>query len=218
MIDLAFRVDKDHEEDEIEEDFIVRGYMGKNKGKKQILWERGLWVDGMQLPLSQKTIDTRKVNGQPLLPESMNVDVVLNNCADFKFEPHLLQKEIEDRGHILLVTVVCSPEFAGGGIEYGWGYLKFTQRGRNAKAEKKLESGEAFKRRVKDLFEDEAVITMERVWKYQRRARDYIRLYLNCSRIGETALTHKEIEQMREKAKTHRNVGEGASARFIANS
>ena len=129
-----------------------------------------------------------------------------------------MQKEIQDRGHILLETVVCSPEFAGGGIEYGWGYLKYCLRKRNSAALKKLESGELFKTRTRALFTDPDVITMDRVWKYQRRARDYIRLYIDCSREGETALTHAEIEALRKKSKTHRNVGEGSSAQFIANS
>ena len=56
---------------------------------------------------------------------------------------------------------------------------------------------------------------MERVWKFQRRARDYIRLYLKYYREGNTALTYHDIESIRKQAKTHRNVGEGEDAKFI---
>ena len=50
---------------------------------------------------------------------------------------------------------------------------------------------------------------MERVFKFQRRARDYIRLYMSASeREGETALKYEEIELMRKKCKTHRNIME----------
>ena len=86
-------VDLDGEEDN---DFIVRGYMGKNKGKKQVLWERGLWLPDMQQPQKQKTIDSLKSRHLPCLSDHLNVDFVLNNCADFKFEPHALQKEIQE--------------------------------------------------------------------------------------------------------------------------
>ena len=39
-----------------------------------------------------------------------------------------LKNEIEERGHILVESVVCSLEFAGGEMEYGWGYLKYKQQ------------------------------------------------------------------------------------------
>ena len=191
--------------------------MGKNKGKKQILWERGLWVEGMQLPMSQRTIDTRNLEGKPVLSERLNVDIVLNNCADFKFEPHLLKKEIEERGHILLETVVCSPEFAGGGIEYGWGYLKFKQRERNAAATKKLESGEAFKKRVKDLFETR----MLSQWSACGNFRDSKGLNSSVFKLQQRRRgddIDSRGHRANETKSENRNVGEGASARFIVNS
>ena len=73
----------------------------------------------------------------------------------------------------------------------------------------RLEAGVKFIERVKVLCTDKVVLPLNRVWKYQRRARYYIRLYLDVGhRQGKTALTYKEIEIMRTLQKTHRNIME----------
>jgi hypothetical protein len=88
--------------------------------------------------------------------------------------------------------VVCTPETAGGGIEYAWGKLKFEQRRQNESAVR-LEAGVKFIERVKILCTDKSILPLDRVWKFERRARDYIRLYLEFGeRQGKTALTYKE--------------------------
>ena len=53
------------------------------------------------------------------------------------------------------------------------------------------------------------VLPMTRIFKYQRRARDYIRMYLDlCEREGKSAPSHSVLERMRRKSKTHRNIME----------
>jgi hypothetical protein len=143
-----------------------------------------------------------------ILPAHLDAHAVLGACPDFHYERTALQSVIERRGHILLPSVVCTPETAGGGIEYAWGKLKFEQRRQNDAAVK-LEAGIKFIERVKVLCTDKSVLPLERIWRYQRRARDYIRLYLDVGhREGRTALTFKEIETMRTMQKTHRNIME----------
>ena len=111
-------------------------------------------------------------------------------------------------------SVVCTPETAGGGIEYAWGKLKFEQRRQNDAAVK-LEAGVKFIERVKMLCNNKDVLPLERVWRFQRRARDYIRLYLDVGlREGRTALAYKEIETMRKIQKTHRNIME-VDSKFV---
>jgi hypothetical protein len=66
-----------------------------------------------------------------ILPDHLDANAVLSACPDFQFERTALQNIIESRGHILLPSVVCTPETAGGGIEYAWGKLKFEQRRQN---------------------------------------------------------------------------------------
>ena len=57
---------------------------------------------------------------------------------------------VEIRGQVLIPSVVCTPETAGGGIEYAWGKLKFQQRRENDMA-LKLESGVKFFERLERL-------------------------------------------------------------------
>lgn len=141
-----------------------------------------------------------------ILPDHLNAHLVLGSCPDFQYERTALQNVVEKRGHILLPSVVCTPETAGGGIEYAWGKLKFEQRRQNDSAVK-LESGAKFVERVRVLCKDKNILPLERIWKFERRARDYTRLYLALGqRAGRTTLTHAEIENMRSKQKTHRNI------------
>ena len=108
----------------------------------------------------------------------------------------------------MLPSVVCTPETAGGGIEYAWGKLKFEQRKENDGATK-LESGVKFIERVRKLCKNQVVLPISRLFKFQRRARDYTRLYLSLqSREDSTAPSYFDIERMRKKQSTHRNIME----------
>ena len=174
------------------------------------MYERGLYVEGMQGRQAASLKEKYIVAGmtKKILPDHLDAHAVLSSCPDFQYERTALQNVIERRGHILLPSVVCTPETAGGGIEYAWGKLKFEQRRQNDAAVK-LEAGVKFIERVKSLCTNKTVLPLERVWKFQRRARDYIRLYLEVGqRVGRTALTFKEIETMRKMQKTHRNIME----------
>ena len=57
----------------------------------------------------------------------------------------------------MLPSVVCTPETAGGGIEYAWGKLKCEQRKENDGATK-LESGVKFIERVRKLCKNQVVL------------------------------------------------------------
>ena len=190
--------------------FVVKGFEGQNKGILQILYERGLYVEGMRGKQEQAKKDKLEMNLQSdkLLPPHLDAHAVLANCPDFLFEKTALQFVVESRGHVLLPSVVCTPETAGGGIEYGWGKLKFEQRKENSGAVK-LESGLKFIERVRKLCVNREILPMSRIFKYQRRARDYIRMYLELgSRECQTAPSHSVLERMRKKSKTHRNIME----------
>ena len=151
-----------------------------------------------------------EMNGDSRLIVTPDLDAhaVLNNCTDFKFERTALQDVVERRGHILLPSVVCTPETAGGGIEYGWGKLKYEQRRENDCATR-LEAGVKYVERVKKMCKNTTVLPLSRVFKYQRRARDYIRLYMSeTMRSVKSAPSYTAIERMRKKQKTHRNIME----------
>jgi len=196
---------------EVNPPFIVPGYVGKNKGIMQVLYERGLYVEGMQGQQCQKTKEKFKAHEQldRILPPELDAHAVLRNCTDFLNERNALQEAVESRGHILRTSVICTPETAGLGIEFAFGKMKFEQRKGNEG--KKLLGGQVFTEGIKILCTEGALqhLPMERVWKFNRRARDYERVYMSASgRDGDHSLTHAEIESMRKKMTSHRNIME----------
>eukprot|EP00035_Acanthoeca_spectabilis_P018681 m.398936 g.398936 ORF g.398936 m.398936 type:complete len:119 (-) comp16779_c0_seq1:415-771(-) len=83
------------------------GYLGKPKGVKQVLWERGLWKEGMNLIVKADNPKGYEVGGEYC------ATTVLNNCADFAKERGQLRKLIESCGHIMLESPIGHPEIAG---------------------------------------------------------------------------------------------------------
>jgi len=145
-----------------------------------------------------------------IVPPHLDAHAVLSACDDFMNERTALQEAVESRGHILLPSVVCTPETAGSGVEYAFGKLKFEHRKANTDVTV-LRGGQEFISRVKALCvrEDIFHINITRCWKFTRRARDYMRVYEgSMGRQGETALTYREIESLRNACKTHRNMME----------
>jgi hypothetical protein len=92
--------------------------------------ERGLYKPKMQGRQTQSVGDKHELLGHhhKIIPPDLEAHAVLSAFPDFVFERTALQHVIETRGHILLPSVVCTPETAGGGIEYAWDKLKFEKR------------------------------------------------------------------------------------------
>jgi hypothetical protein len=76
---------------------------------------------------------------------------------------------------------------------------------KNEKQTDKRRGGAIFKATVQTLCKDQAVLPLVRVWRYQRRARDYHRVYLD---LHDKTTTHSMLEDMRKTYSTHRNIGE----------
>lgn len=75
------------------------------KGKKQILYERGLWTAGMV-----EKVDEDDPKGRD---QCMSMDYVLGRCPDFHNETGALQTLVESRGHILVMSPKGHCELAG---------------------------------------------------------------------------------------------------------
>jgi hypothetical protein len=120
------------------------------------------------------------------------------------YEKCALQNMIEGRGHIFLASVACHPEMAGNGIEYCWGYGETIFRKINDKIVKNLRSNVA-------IAISPAHLTLERIWKFSRRPREYMRMYhalskqiLATPKLKEE-INHEFLERNRKEIKGERN-------------
>lgn len=86
-------------------DLLPSDYVGQAKGKKQILYERGLWRAGMI-----EHVDEDDAKGRD---QSLSMDHVLSSCPDFRKETSALQTLVESRGHILVMSPKGHCELAG---------------------------------------------------------------------------------------------------------
>eukprot|EP00733_Pompholyxophrys_punicea_P001340 Pompholyxophrys_punicea_v1_NODE_628_length_1560_cov_14.393094.p2 type:complete len:261 gc:universal NODE_628_length_1560_cov_14.393094:630-1412(+) len=168
----------------------IEGYVGKAKGKKQVLWERGLWKPGM-------TAD----HDDP----SMNMDKVLSSCPDFLNEISALQALFQSAGHILVMSPKCHPELAGVGIEYSWGKAKLEFR-RHINDQVPAHLHQNIEKSLRTGPNDP--LPLWRIRKFARRTREYRRVY---SEKNSATLAYPEIEKMRKLRKCHRNILEFSS-------
>ena len=187
----------------------IEGYVGKQKGIYQILIERGMYTIGKTKgKQTQADIDKRIAEGKIIeyLEDQYNAHYLLSSCSDFMEEKTILQELVESRGHILITSPKCHPELAGCGIEYSWGKIKMTfRREVNDTVSKNLHS---------NIVESiDRSMSLERVWKYDRKTRDYRRAYIERAlqlqqSSGTEASSFEILEKMRKIYKTHRNIGE----------
>ncbi len=123
-----------------------------------------------------------------------------------------LQEIIQSRGHVLLISPKCHPEIAGAGIEYAWGKSKMNYARNNGNiATIKMDE---FRRKVLESLSKNNVLTMERIWAYERRTRDYCRLYTEIDeKVANNIIKREDVhygmlEKQRKIYKSHRNIKE----------
>jgi len=145
------------------------GYVGRPKGMKQILWERGLWDDVCQCGCGKPLI----ANASKDEDQCRSMSGRLKRCHDFATERSEFDKLLRDRGHIPLFSPKYHPEVAGSGIEYSWGKAKFAYRRTDV-------NERGFHGTVKHVLGPE-VLDINRVRKFGRRARQYMRVYLHMA-------------------------------------
>ena len=165
---------------------LKEGYVGKAKGMKQVLWERGWYVDGM----SSVSTDPKQ-----------NIEMVLGGLPDFKNERSALQHTVEKRGHILMLSPKFHPEVAGVGIEYSWGMSKLKFR-----RELNDEIPRHLHQNIVSSMCRETILTLPRIRRFARRTRDYCRAYLKLENDAAGAESKDRIEKMRKTCKAHRNI------------
>ena len=108
----------------------------------------------------------------------MDASATLGCCEDYANEVSLLEQLFLDRGHILIKSVKCHPEMAGCGIEYSWGKLKMDFRRANRRNGKEKGNQASLTRGKIERLLYGGTLCIERVWKFERKARTYRRMYL----------------------------------------
>lgn len=181
----------------------IIGWHGKPKGLLQVCHERGL-VDETKT-YTRKGIKDQFGNYIP----GTDLDELLGQCSDFLNEKSLLQHHAEVMGVCVLATPKCHAELAGEGVEYAWACSKGKYR--NLSLSKKR--GKTSFRKCVDYCLSEEVLSLERVRKFSKRARQYIQAYHSVDQGG--AVAAEELEHVMEfgpvaldclikKFKTHR--------------
>jgi len=182
-------------------------YVGKAKGIKQVLKERGLYTPEMRGELDNKEINRRIRLNIPLLDPALNMHLVLANCPDFKNEICALEEMLISRGHIMIKSPKCHPEVAGCGIEFTWGMGKKYYRANDPYDNKKSD----LKQRIKNALDPIKVLHIKRIWKYSRRTRAYRSAYYDIYNKklidnNQTIVSYEKIQSMMKTYKTHRNI------------
>jgi hypothetical protein len=168
---------------------VTAGYIGKAKGLKQLVQERGLWVAGMTDDGFHIQAGRKVYKGH-----DKNMRKVLSSCLDYKNEMTALQWLARDMGFVAGSSPKCHPECAGEGVEYAIGVIKTDYRKKNDFKAKTME------RRLRESI---GVLTLEVCRQCQRRANDYMRAYLKLSTTEPS--THGQIEKMKKEQKSHRD-------------
>ena len=185
----------------------IKGYIGEAKGIKQLLIERGLWMKGMRGSQDAKQRAKLLAEGKELIDANLDAPRVLSQCADFLNEKGALQELVESRGHILILSPKCHPELAGCGIEYSWGKSKqYFRRKAND-----MIAANLHRSIVASIQSD--VLPIERIWKFERRSRDYRRMYKDVAKdiadgvINQKDISYAGLELMQKVYKVHRDIG-----------
>jgi len=174
---------------------VIASYLGKPKGLKQLLWERGLWRHGMSLD------GIRVVRGKPQakLPDLSARDV-MGGEPDITSQKSALQLSIEKRGHYcdFLPKYHCELN----PIELVWGKCKRHVR----------EYGNDNYERMCKLVPEGLLapsIPLHFIHEWYRRTRDYMAVYGLTNERGEklcptTASYGKALMDIKEAYKSHR--------------
>lgn len=106
----------------------------------------------------------------------------------------------------MIVSPKCHPELAGCGIEYSWGRIKMHfRRDVNDCVAKNLHE---------NIVKASRIVDLESVWKFERRTRDYRRMYEELrtktrdGNIKQEDVSFQLLESMRKVYKSHRNMEE----------
>jgi hypothetical protein len=193
---------------------VEAGWVGKQKGLLQVLWERG-WID--ESSLDDYAI-IKKDDADGAVDEELSLlQCLMESCLDFGNEITELQSVGESMGVRVILTTKFHVEMAGERIEYLWGVSKLWYCSKPLKLKSKKAS---FLQLVRGCL-DPKLITKEKVRSFSKRARSYICAYYALEHTKQNnndnetinhdemallscAIEYEKIEQMVKMFRTHR--------------
>ena len=194
---------------------VEAGWVGKQKGLLQVLWERG-WIDESRL---DDYAIIKKDDADGAVDEELSLQCLMESCLDFANEITELQSMGEKMGVRVILTTKFHVEMAGERIEYLWGVSKSWYRSKPLKLKWKKAS---FLQLVRGCL-DPKLITKEKVRSFSKRARSYICAYYALEHTKQNinnndnetinhdemallscAIEYEKIEQMVKMFRTHR--------------
>ena len=198
----------------------VKGWVGKPKGMRQILWERG-WIDENNIEKYKKIV----VDEDGEIDDEFSLSLLMKTCYDFQNEI----TEIECMAQKLGVRVMCTTkyhaEIAGEGVEYSWGVSKSMFR--KIRISTKMDSGrEEFISNVKSVLSTDAKLNLTNIRRFSRRARSYMLVYYALGKVEQRQenddninnndehdiillpkmATYLQIQKMVKSLQCHRNI------------
>lgn len=173
---------------------VTKGYVGKPKGLRQVLYERGL------LDPSRIAMYYNDPKGSDEEDEPFCLKQLMGKCADF-LEEETQMEFIMKKLHVTVeMSPKCHPELAGQGIEYCWGKSK-----KYFRAQRSAIAGSINEAAFSDLVakslrggptdsSSDAPLQMEAVLRFSRRAHYYRMAYYSMSGAEDT-IKLKDIEE-----------------------
>jgi len=160
---------------------VTEGYVGKPKGARQLLMERGLLDDSTSIKYVMRD------NDHP----DRSLWHILGACSDFQEEMSAMCKMFADAGHICRFSPKGHPELAGRGVEYCWGTAKVKFRLINDCVAANL------REHVTNALRS---VTVRLARQHERKARSYRNAYANPD-----APENKDaVEKLVRLSKAHR--------------
>lgn len=179
------------------------GYLGKPKGVKQVLVERGL--------LDPSNIGKYYLDkiGTDEEEEPYCLRALLAKCADFEAEETKMTFVMRQLGVEVELSPICHPELAGAGVEYDWGKSKKHFRKKRSEI-----AGSVTEAKFAELVDDslrggpdvdgsDAPLQLTSVLRFARKAHFFKLAYLSLSRTDKSStITLAEIESTVKRLQT----------------
>jgi hypothetical protein len=155
-------------------------YVGKAKGLRQVLYERGLFKPGMTQYGANNNAD-----------DNTSLEFVLSQCVDFKMQKTALEEHITNRGHLCDFLPKFHPELSP--IERCWCVSKRYVRARCRY------SYDNMLQKIKHSLFNEECLSNKMISNFFRKTRDYMRAYLGGS------TSYNDIQMTLKQYKSHRS-------------